>query len=53
MGVIRRQSLKHSAVNIVGLGVGALSIFFVYPHALEPYGLAQVLLSVGMVGLPI
>ena len=53
MGVIRRQSLKHSAVNVVGLGVGAISIFFVYPHALEPYGLAQVLLSVGMVGLPI
>ena len=53
MGVIRRQSLKHSAVNIVGLGVGAVSIFFVYPHALESYGLAQVLLSVGMVGLPI
>lgn len=53
MGVIRRQSLKHSAVNVVGLGVGALSIFFVYPHVLEPYGLAQVLLSVGMVGLPI
>ena len=53
MGVIRRQSLKHSAVNVVGLGVGALSTFFVYPHALEAYGLAQVLLSVGMIGLPI
>jgi len=53
MGVIRRQSLKHSAVNVVGLGVGAISTFFVYPHALEAYGLAQVLLSVGMVGLPI
>ena len=53
MGVIRRQSLKHSAVNIVGLGLGAVSTFFVYPYALEAYGLAQVLLSVGMVGLPI
>ncbi len=53
MGVIRRQSLKHSAVNIVGLGIGAISTFFVYPHALEAYGLAQVLLSIGMVGLPI
>jgi len=53
MGVIRRQSLKHSAVNLVGLGVGAVSTFFVYPHALEAYGLAQVLLSIGMVGLPI
>lgn len=53
MGVIRRQSLKHSAVNLVGLGVGAISVLFVYPHALEAYGLAQVLLSIGMVGLPI
>jgi len=53
MGVIRRQSLKHTAVNLVGLCVGALSVLFVYPHALEAYGLAQVLLSVGMVGLPI
>ncbi len=53
MGVIRRQSLKHSAVNLVGLGVGAVSTFFVYPHVLEAYGLAQVLLSVSLVGLPI
>lgn len=53
MGVIRRQSLKHSAVNLVGLGVGGLSTFFIYPHALEAYGLAQVLLSVGIIGLPL
>lgn len=53
MGVIRRQSLKHSAVNLVGLGVGAVSTFWIYPHALEAYGLAQVLLSIGMVGLPV
>lgn len=53
MGVIRRQSLKHTAVNVVGLAVGGISTLLVYPHALEAYGLAQVLLSVGMVGLPI
>ncbi|MFN0175295.1 MAG: polysaccharide biosynthesis C-terminal domain-containing protein [Saprospiraceae bacterium] len=53
MGVIRRQSLKHSAVNLAGLGLGAASTFFVYPHVLEAYGLAQVLLSVSLVGLPI
>lgn len=53
MGVIRRQSLKHSAVNIVGLVIGAVSTLFVYPHALEAYGLMQVLLSVGMIGLPL
>ena len=53
MGVIRRQSLKHSAVNLVGLVIGAVSTLFVYPHALEAYGLMQVLLSVGMIGLPL
>ncbi|MCW5921384.1 MAG: polysaccharide biosynthesis C-terminal domain-containing protein [Saprospiraceae bacterium] len=53
MGVIRRQSLKHSIVNFTGLIIGAFSTLFVYPHALEAYGLAQVLLSVGMIGLPL
>ena len=53
MGVIRRQSLKHSAVNMIGLIIGAVSTLFVYPHALEAYGLIQVLLSVGMIGLPL
>lgn len=53
MGVIRRQSLKHSAVNLTGLLIGAVSTLFVYPHALEAYGLIQVLLSVGMIGLPL
>ncbi len=53
MGVIRRQSLKHSAVNMTGLAIGAASTFFVYPHALEAYGLVQVLLSVGRIGLPL
>ncbi|MDO8367561.1 MAG: polysaccharide biosynthesis C-terminal domain-containing protein [Saprospiraceae bacterium] len=45
--------MKHSAVNLVGLGVGAISTFLVYPHVLEAYGLAQVLLSVSLIGLPI
>ena len=53
MGVIRRQSLKHSAVNLVGLVIGAGSTLFVYPHALEAYGLMQVLMAVGMIGLPL
>ena len=53
MGVIRRQSLKHSAVNMVGLVIGAVSTLFVYPHSLETNGLMQVLLQVGMIGLPL
>lgn len=53
MGVIRRQTLKYSIVNLVGLMIGASSTLLVYPHALEAYGLVQVLLSVGMIGLPL
>src|SRR5690349_18972372 len=53
MGVIRRQSLKHVIVNLVGLTVGAVSTFLVYPHVREGYGLVQVLLQVGLIGLPV
>ncbi len=53
MGVIRRQSLKHSAVNLVGLCIGAVSTLFIYPHSLETNGLVVVLLQVGMISLPL
>ena len=53
MGVIQRQSLKHSAVNFVGLVVGSLSMLLVYPHTLEAYGLIQFLLWVAVIGLPV
>ncbi|HNE27914.1 MAG: lipopolysaccharide biosynthesis protein [Saprospiraceae bacterium] len=53
MGVIRRQSFKYTVVNFVGLGIGAASTLFVYPHALEAYGLVQLLLWFGVVGLPV
>jgi O-antigen/teichoic acid export membrane protein len=53
MGVIRRQTMKYSLVNLAGLMIGAFSTLFIYPHALEANGLVQVLQSVGMIGLPI
>lgn len=53
MGVIRRQTMKYSIVNLIGLMIGASSTLLVYPHALEAYGLVQVLQSVGMIGLPL
>ncbi len=53
MGVIRRQSLKHATVNLVGLVVGAASTFLVYPHVREDFGLVQILLQVGLLGLPV
>ncbi|MBL7825010.1 MAG: polysaccharide biosynthesis C-terminal domain-containing protein [Saprospiraceae bacterium] len=53
MGVIRRQSIKHSIVNLFGLGIGALSTFLVYPHVRSEFGLIQVLLQFGLLGLPL
>jgi O-antigen/teichoic acid export membrane protein len=53
MGVIQRQSLKHTAVNMAGLGVGALSTLYVYPNVLEGHGLFQLLLGIGIIGLPV
>ena len=53
MGVIRRQSLKHVSVNLVGLVIGAASTFLVYPHVREAFGLVQILLQIGLLGLPI
>lgn len=53
MGVIRRQSFKYTVVNFVGLAIGAASTLVVYPHALEAYGLVQLLLWFSVVGLPV
>jgi O-antigen/teichoic acid export membrane protein len=50
---IQRQSLQHALVNFAGLGVGAASTLWVYPNVLEGHGLFQILLSVGIVGLPV
>lgn len=53
MGVIQRQSFKHSVVNFTGLAVGALSMLLLYPRVLEPYGLMSFLLGVSMLALPV
>jgi O-antigen/teichoic acid export membrane protein len=49
MGVIKRQSIKYSIVNIVGLAIGMLSTLFVYPEVLKENGLVRMLLDTGMV----
>ncbi|HND89663.1 MAG TPA: polysaccharide biosynthesis C-terminal domain-containing protein, partial [Saprospiraceae bacterium] len=53
MGVIQRQSFKHSVVNFVGLGVGALSMVLLYPRVLEPYGLLSFMISVSTLVVPV
>ncbi len=53
MGVIRRQSLKFTLVNLMGLAIGAISTLFVYAHVLEAYGLVQILLAFCLVCMPL
>jgi len=43
MGVIKRQGIKQSIVNYVGVALGVVSAFAIYPHATEVYGLFRVL----------
>lgn len=53
MGIVLRQSIKYSIVNYFGLLVSALATIFVYPNALEPYGLVRFLLDTVMLLYPI
>jgi O-antigen/teichoic acid export membrane protein len=43
MGVVQRQGFKYSIVNFIGVGIGIISILFIYPNALEIVGLFRVL----------
>ncbi len=45
MGVIKRQGIKHTMVNLFGVAIGLLSTIFVYPRATELYGLAQIFIG--------
>lgn len=51
MGIIKRQSLKSSVVNYLGVGLGAIFFFLVFPHIIseEYLGFVQMLLAIGAV----
>lgn len=52
MGLIQRQGLKFSIVNVVALGVSAASTLYVYPYALREVGLLRFLLDTAIFVLP-
>lgn len=52
MGVIQRQSIKKSVVNYLGVGIGAISTLFVYPHSMDEYGLLHFLLATAALIVP-
>jgi O-antigen/teichoic acid export membrane protein len=53
MGVIQRQSFKYTIVNLVGMGIGMFSTFFIYPHVTAAYGLFQWLMSAAILISPL
>ncbi|MEM8524278.1 MAG: oligosaccharide flippase family protein [Bacteroidota bacterium] len=52
MGVIQRQSIKHSIVSVIGIAIGALSILFVYHKDRELYGILSFITSTSSLLLP-
>lgn len=53
MGVFQRQGLKYSVVNWFGICVGALSTVFVFPYALEEYGIIRFVLDTSLLVFPL
>lgn len=55
MGVIRRQGIKHSIINYIGVLIGAFSTFYIYQLSDTTwafYGLAQGIVNSAMLLLP-
>ncbi len=54
MGIIKRQSIKNSLVNYVGVLIGAISVIFIYP-LISPtvYGIIQFTLNTAILFAPI
>jgi len=54
MGVIARQSIKHSIVTLVAIAIGAINVLIIYPSCLTEgeIGLMQWLLSTSLLLVP-
>ncbi len=53
MGIFQRQGLKYSIVNWLGILVSGLSTIFIFPLALEAYGLVRFLLDTSLLLFPV
>lgn len=53
MGLIQRQGFKFSIVNWLGILIGALSSLYVFPNALEEYGLVRFILDTSTLLFPL
>ena len=53
MSVIRKQSIRHTIVNYIGVAIGLLSTLFIYPRAIELYGLYQMVFGSSLIVMSI
>jgi len=53
MSVIRKQSIRHTLVNYIGVAIGLLSTIFIYPRAMELYGLYQMVFGSSLIVMSI
>lgn len=53
MGIIQRQSIKHTLVQYSGIVFGAFAMLYIYPKVAEAYGLAQTLFAAAAFLAPI
>lgn len=52
MGVVKRQSIKRSIVNYLGVAVGMVSTIFIYPLDFDTAGLAQFVVALAALFVP-
>jgi O-antigen/teichoic acid export membrane protein len=53
MGIIERQSLKYTAVNMIGVLVGVVSTLFIYPRITSEFGFIRYLQDMSLMVLPV
>lgn len=55
MGVIQRQSIKHSIIQYIGIALGFMATLYVYPGeiATEAYGLVQAMIAAAAFTAPL
>jgi O-antigen/teichoic acid export membrane protein len=53
MGIIERQSLKYTAVNLVGVLVGVVSTLFIYPRITSEFGFIRYIQDLSLMVLPV
>ena len=53
MGVIKRQSIKYSIVQVLGMVIGIFSTIYIYPHDKETLGLYRFLTDTAYILVPL